>query len=104
MSPNFKFNLLAITIFLFVLHPVSSQELVRVTPEEVGMSSERLGRVTGVFNEYVEAGKIAGSVILVMRKGKVAYFEAFGYRNVEDKLKMERNTIFRIASQTKAIT
>jgi len=46
---------------------------------------------------------MGGSVVLVSRKGKVAYYKAFGYRDVEDKSAMTKDVIFRIASQTKAI-
>lgn len=76
--------------------------LPRATPEAVGMSSERLARIRPVIHQYVKLGKIAGAVTLVMRKGKVAHLEAIG--NMDDGKPMREDTIFRIASMTKAVT
>ena len=67
------------------------------------MSSERLERLGAVFSGYASDKQMAGSVVLVMRKGKVAYHEAFGMRDLEAKAPMTKDAIFRIASQTKAI-
>lgn len=74
-----------------------------VAPEEVGMSSERLGRLTDVMRAYVDEGQVAGMVILIAKEGRVAYHEAFGHRDLEAGDPMETDDIFRIASQTKAI-
>ena len=73
------------------------------SPESVGMSGERLERLTEALNGYVEQGQLPGAVALVARKGKVVYFESVGYRDLEAKDPLERDTIFRVASQTKAI-
>ncbi len=74
-----------------------------VEPEAVGLSSERLGRLTRVLNGYVEDGKLAGGVALVARGGRVAYLEAFGDLDREARAVMPEDAIFRIASQTKAL-
>jgi CubicO group peptidase (beta-lactamase class C family) len=91
---------LAVFIFQFTL---VAQELVQVSPEKVGISSGRLEFLTHTFQEYVDKGEISGAVVLVVRKGKIAYFESFGKSDMENKKAMEKNSIFRIASQTKAI-
>jgi CubicO group peptidase (beta-lactamase class C family) len=67
------------------------------------MSSERLERLTQVMEGYVDAGKLAGAVVLVARHGQVAYFRAFGENDRESGKPMREDSIFRIASQTKAI-
>jgi CubicO group peptidase (beta-lactamase class C family) len=72
-------------------------------PEEVGLSSERLQRLTDTFQGYVKDGKLAGAVVLVTRRGKVAYSGAFGERDVASHAPMKEDTLFRIASQTKAL-
>lgn len=74
------------------------------TPEEVGFSSARLANIAPVMNKYVADGKLPGSVVLVVRKGKIAYSEAFGFRDKEAKAAMKTDSIFRIASQSKAVT
>jgi CubicO group peptidase (beta-lactamase class C family) len=81
----------------------SSQELPSAKPETLGFSPERLTRLDEKFNAYVLENKMAGSVILISRKGKVGYYKAFGFRDKESNSKMDKGSIFRIASQTKAI-
>ena len=73
-------------------------------PEEVGFSSQRLTRLTEAFQEEVDKGVIPGAVVLIARKGKVAYFEAIGFQNRENKQPMRTDAIFRIASMSKPIT
>jgi CubicO group peptidase (beta-lactamase class C family) len=74
------------------------------TPESVGLSSERLQRLRTVMQQYVDEGRIAGVVTYVARNGRVAHLEAFGKADVEAGVPMKKDTIFRIASQTKAFT
>jgi CubicO group peptidase (beta-lactamase class C family) len=75
-----------------------------VAPEEVGLSSERLERLTRAMEKGVEAGHFPGAVAAIARKGKIAYFETYGYQDREAGVPMDRDTIFRLASMTKAIT
>lgn len=75
----------------------------RAAPEEVGLSSERLARLTTQLDRYAENGELAGGVALVARRGQIAYLEAFGNRDIESGAPMTTDAIFRIASQTKAI-
>lgn len=74
------------------------------TPEAVGFSSKRLGRIGTAMQRYVDEGKFAGTLALVARKGKVAYFEKTGWKNMATNQPMELDTIFRIYSMTKPIT
>src|SRR5262245_65076232 len=54
-------------------------------PEDVGMSSERLGRIRTGMQRYVDIGMVPGVVTLVARRGRLVHFEAIGYRDVEAK-------------------
>jgi len=82
-----------------------AQELPRAgKPEEVGLSAERLGRLTARIQAGVERGELPGAVVLVARQGKVAYLESFGLRDPEAKAAMKADAIFRIASMTKPFT
>jgi CubicO group peptidase (beta-lactamase class C family) len=101
MVQTFKLLLVILPVFIWIVGP--AQELVVGKPEELGFSTQRLERIDQVFNSYVTENKMAGSVILVARKGKIAYYKAFGFRDKESNSKMELGSIFRIASQTKAI-
>jgi CubicO group peptidase (beta-lactamase class C family) len=73
-------------------------------PERVGLSTERLERLTRGMQEYVDQRKVAGLVTLVARKGKVAYFKSFGKQDLYRGIAMPTDAIFRIASQSKAVT
>jgi CubicO group peptidase (beta-lactamase class C family) len=73
-------------------------------PAEVGMSAERLERLRSAMRKAVDEDKTAGVVALVLRRGKVVVFDAFGQRDREKQAPMRTDAIFRIASQTKAIT
>jgi len=81
----------------------AADPLRRAQPEEVGMSSDRLARLGEVLGADVEAGRIPGAVILVMRHGKIAYFEAFGLENTRNGAAMPKDSIFRIYSMTKPV-
>jgi CubicO group peptidase (beta-lactamase class C family) len=79
------------------------QNLPTAKPEDIGFSSKRLEQIDEVFSGFVKDNKLAGSTILIARKGKVGYFKSFGFRDVATKSTMKNDAIFRIASQSKAI-
>src|SRR5262245_50613804 len=68
------------------------------------LSAERLARLDKVMQQYVDEGRLAGVVALVVRDGQPVYERAVGWSDKEAGRKMTAATIFRIASQTKAIT
>lgn len=78
--------------------------LKETNPESGGFSAERLVRIDKAMNDYVNEGRMNGGVALIVRDGKVVYYKAFGYDDVATKKPLQRDAIFRIASQTKAIT
>ncbi len=82
----------------------SSPYLVEAKPETVGMSNERLERIDNMLLSAIEASEIPGGVALIARNGKIVYHKAFGVADFETKRKFKQDDIFRIASQTKAIT
>ena len=80
---------------------LNGDPLPRAKPEEVGLSSERLGEIAKRLNADIEAGRIPGAVIAIARKGKLAYYETFGFRDKAAGVAMTKDTIFNIASMTK---
>jgi len=81
----------------------SFSQLTEVSPESVGMSSERLKRITNLSNQYIDDYNIPGLITIVSRKGKIVYNKAFGNRGPERKKKLDKNDIFRIYSMSKPI-
>lgn len=83
--------------------PVLAQD-PRPRADAAGIAPDRLARVDAAFREAVASGKIAGAVVYVARGGRAVVFEAFGALDVEKKVPMPTDAIFRIASMSKAVT
>jgi CubicO group peptidase (beta-lactamase class C family) len=73
------------------------------TPEEVGLSSERLARIEAVTEEHIKSGELPGAVMLLARHGRIAWFRTLGYRDREHGDPMRPDAIFRLYSMTKPI-
>ena len=103
---KFSKRIMAVTVlFLLLAVTAFAQGLPQAkTPEEVGMSSERLARLTSGLQEAVDKGTIPGAVGIVLRKGKIAYFEAIGFQDRDKKTPMAKDSIFRIYSMSKVFT
>ena len=91
-------------LIYFIVFNLTFAQFEKVEPELVGVSSERLNRISEISKNYVSQGKVPGIVTMIARKGKLIYFEAFGDRGVDDKRKIKKNDLFRIYSMTKPIT
>jgi CubicO group peptidase (beta-lactamase class C family) len=91
--------LLTGTGFTQVLKPFHPDNL-----KNTGIDPERLERIDRLFREYVENGWIAGGTVIAARDGQIIYQKSFGYSNADTKTPSKNDDIFRIASQTKAIT
>jgi len=76
----------------------------RMAPESVGVSSDRLQRITAAMERAVDEGEIAGAVTLVARDGQIIHLAAFGHLDREEDVAMPTDALFRIASMTKPIT
>lgn len=95
---------LVIVLTLFVALPATGESLQRAKPEEVGLSSERLDRITRLLHADIDKNMVPGAVLLVARHGKIAYFESAGALDPATKAPMTREAIFRIYSMSKAVT
>ena len=73
-------------------------------PGSVGMNADKLEVVNEKMENLLAENRLAGGVVVVARRGKVVHFEAYGKRNLATNEPMEKDTIFRIYSMTKAIT
>ena len=77
--------------------------LVLALPALAGVSTERLARMDDFLDNYVEQGKLPGAVLQVTHAGRTVYHRAAGFRDREADAPMEPDTIFRIASMSKAV-
>jgi len=93
--------LLALACSLSAIPALANDPLPRARPESVGMSSERLARIGPVINAHIEKNHLPGMVVAVARKGRLVYYEAFGWRDKQNNVRMTTDTIFSLASMTK---
>ena len=100
-------SVIALTLTLALLPPSAESQQAHTLsygePEDAGMSSAVLSGALGLYEEAVERGDLVGAVVLVARKGRIVLHEAVGWKDKERGLPMERNTMFRMASNTKPV-
>src|SRR5215831_11433991 len=96
--------LFVLVLVAFVAPAWAQQALPAAKPEQVGMSSQRLEGVAQMLRAQIERGRYPGAVVVVARKGKIAYFEAFGQRDPQTGAPMTKDAIFRLYSMTKPFT
>jgi len=97
------------TVFLALLIAASSagllsKDLPSAKPEDVGLSSERLGRLDKAIHAHVDAGRTPGVVTLIARHGKVVHVDAYGKADLVSGRPTRADDIFRMFSMTKPIT
>ena len=93
-------------IFLGLLYSraVIAQQTTVVAAENAGMSSSALEAATNRLQQHIDDGDIAGVVAAVSRDGRIVYFEALGYLDLENAIPMPANALFRTYSMTRQIT
>jgi CubicO group peptidase (beta-lactamase class C family) len=97
-------SLIAALAFACLMSPTFAAPLPAATPPSQGMSAERLERLHGFMRDLAGPGGYLGAVTLVARNGRIVDWEAYGYRDLGRRHKMERDAIFRIYSMTKTVT
>ncbi|HBE71525.1 MAG TPA: serine hydrolase, partial [Planctomycetaceae bacterium] len=81
-----------------------AQEIPIVAPEQAGMSSAKLALVDQAMEDSIAKNRIPGGIVIIARHGKIVHFKAYGKSDLEANKPMEKDTIVRIYSMTKAIT
>src|SRR5437867_11901633 len=94
----------ALAIFVLTSASLAAAEgLPKIEPRQAGFSAERLQRIHHVLQNSVDRKEFAGINVAIARRGKLAYFESFGFQDREERQPMRADTIFRMASMTKPI-
>ncbi|MYC68810.1 MAG: beta-lactamase family protein [Acidobacteriia bacterium] len=91
---------------LLVLVPCAwaTDALKTATPEQVGLSAERLARIDQAMEGHVDEGHFSGAIGMIVRRGKIGYFKTWGDMDKESGTEMSEDAIFRMYSMTKAVT
>lgn len=91
-------------LFPLIALPLAAASLPKASkPEDLGLSSERLQRIHEMIQRHIDAGDITGAVTLVARHGQLAWVDAAGVQDLDNKQPMMRNSLFRMASMTKPV-
>ena len=101
---RFIFGLLVCCSLLACQSTVVDAKNTANAAESVGFSSDRLDRIAPAMQRYIDQGKLAGTLTLVARNGKIVYLNAQGMQDKEAGIAMTEDTIFRIYSMTKPVT
>ena len=99
-----KLNVLAIVFALAIASVSAGQRAAPAGRTDAAVAADRLGRIDKLLQQYVDDNRIPGAVGLVLRDGRPLYEGAVGWSDKEASRKMTADTIFRIASQSKALT
>ncbi len=91
-------------LFLFALQTASAQILLPTRVKHGGINYDRLAQIDNLLKQYTDSSWLAGAVVLIVKDNQVAYYKGHGYSNLAAKTPMQADAIFRIMSQTKAIT
>ncbi len=105
IHPRFKktMNPLLCVLAILINGSALANDLPFDKPENVGVSSERLGRLSDTMQRYIDDNMLAGTVSLIARDGKVIHLESQGWKNKETGERMTDDSIFVIMSMTKPI-
>ncbi len=99
-------GLLALFALIVYANPAHSQSkvLTEAPPAAGGFSATRLARLDSGMKAWVQQKWVNGSAVLIARHGKIVFYKAHGYNDADTKAPLDKTGIFRIASQTKAVT
>ena len=93
----------AVAVSLALKPQAQAAPLLEAKPEEVGVSAQRLERITHAMQQIVDKGELAGMVVMLARKGKLVYQRSFGMQDKDKQVPMALDSIFRIYSMTKPV-
>ncbi len=97
-------KLLSIFLVFFAIQTAIAQTLSPTIVKHSGIHYERLARIDTILKDYVNKKWLVGAVVIIVKDNQVAYYKGHGYSNLSTKKPLQADAIFRIMSQTKAIT
>ncbi len=98
-----KLGTAVFTLLVLLSATLHAQDFSRTRPDRLGFDRDRLQQMDAVLQSYIDNQQIAGSVTLILKDGRIAYSSAKGMQTIAGSVPMREDSIFRIASQTKAI-
>ena len=99
---NFRTILIPVVILFVSL--LGQSQVIQTGTKNNNVDYERLAKIDGLVNEYISKNWLTGAVSIVIKDNQVVQYKGYGYADVATKKPMKNDAIFRIMSQTKAIT
>src|SRR3954471_24756932 len=94
---------LCLAVMLCMASLLQAAPLTQSSPEEVGLSSARLGRLDLALQKSVDSGELPGAVVFIARDGQLVYAKSFGWLDRQKNIPMNQDAIFRLYSMTKPV-
>jgi len=101
-----KFSIRIIQVFIIglLLPPLGHGQTIQLNAKNNSVDYEKLARIDSVVNEYVNKKWLSGAVSIIIKDNQLVQYKGYGYADMDSKKPMQKDRIFRIMSQTKAIT
>ncbi len=103
VAKHYRTLTLALAVVVSATLVTYGQGLPVAPPQDLDLSPMALARITPAMQAYLDSGKYAGAVLVIARHGKIGYSQSIGFMNLEKKIPMRTDAVFRIASMTKPI-
>lgn len=97
-------KIIAAALILSVVPPAIAEDFPPADPESQGLSSESLQKLSDNIQGYLDTGQIVGGELVVIKNRRTVLHDVFGWKDREDKVEMERNSLFNLRSMTKPLT
>jgi CubicO group peptidase (beta-lactamase class C family) len=97
-------RIVLVTVVILFISLLSQSQVIQTGTKNNTVDYERLAKIDGLINEYISKNWLTGAVSIVIKDNQVVQYKGYGYSDVATKKPMKNDAIFRIMSQTKAIT
>ena len=104
MIKFFSYRNIFVAIILFLLPTIGQPQVIQINTKNNAVDYEKLAQIDELVNDYISKNWLTGAVTIVIKDNQVVQYKGYGYADVATKKTMKNDAIFRIMSQTKAIT
>lgn len=104
MKKSFVCQLCLFSLLLFIFHSQLRSQIIQSNTKNNSVDYKQLARIDEVVNEYIKNGWLRGAVAIIVKDNQLVQYKGYGYADYDSKKPMQKDQIFRIMSQTKAIT
>ncbi len=104
MQRNSHYRTVLISLIATLILGIANAQVIQLNAKNNSVDYQKLARIDSVVNEYVDKKWLAGAVSIIIKDNQLVQYRGYGYADIESKKPMHKDQIFRIMSQTKAVT